>query len=234
MTLEDVLITFGRRDVLPIVGLGLLSVILWSVPIVKLLFVPFRVLNTIIHELGHVIAARVTGGKFRRFIINPGGGGSTPVDGGDVFVIGSAGYTTAALFGGVLILLTTSSIPSRAVLMGLGILLALICIMFVGNLFGIVMGLATAFVLYYGGWQLDDKGAATILLFLAVQMILASFRSLFIQLDVSRHGPGTSDAERLEHITAIPAILWALLWCLIAVVALVWSITTAYRDLPLY
>jgi hypothetical protein len=176
----------------------------------------------------------VTGGKFQRFIIHPGGGGVTLVLGGNTFIVGSAGYIGAALFGGILILLTTSSIPSRAVLMGLGILLALICSMFVGNLFGIVMGLATAFVFYYAGWQLDDAGAATILLFLAVQMILASFRSLFIQVDVSRRGQGTSDAERLERLTAIPAVFWAMLWCTTAIIVLVWSITTAYRDMPLY
>jgi Peptidase M50B-like len=118
--------------------------------------------------------------------------------------------------------------------MGLGMFFGLICLLFVGNLYGVVVGLALAGVIYYAGWQLDDEGAASILLFLAVQSILASFHSLFILVRASRNGRRTdSDAEKMQHLTAVPALFWALFWCLIAVLILVWSITVAYRDLPL-
>src|SRR5262245_40147037 len=109
MTLEDVLITLGRPDVLPILVLGLITVVLRELPIIRLLFVPFRALNTMIHELSHVIAVRITGGQYQRVIINPLGGGSTLVRGGSPFIVASAGYLGASLFGAILILLTTSS-----------------------------------------------------------------------------------------------------------------------------
>jgi len=233
MTLNDVLEMFGRRDVLFIVGLGFVSVLLWQVPVVNVLFIPFRVFNTIIHELGHVVAARMTGGLFRRFAVHPAGGGATPVLGGVSWVVASAGYLGATLFGSFLILLTTSSIPARATLMGLGMLLALICLFFVGNFSGFVVGILDAVLIYIAGWQLDDRGAATVLLLLAVQMILASFRSLFFQLRISRSGGGRSDAEMMEKITGVPAEFWALLWCFISIFVLLWSFTVAYRDLPL-
>jgi Peptidase M50B-like len=233
MTLEDVLITFGRPDVLPILVLGLISVVLSQIPIIGWFFVPFRVINTLIHELSHVIAIRVTGGQFQRLEIYASGGGVTPFRGQINWFVVSAGYIGATLFGGFLILLTTSSIPARAVLMGLAIFLGVICLSFVGNLFGFVMSLAVSGLMFYAGWQLDNEGAASILLFLAVQMILASFRSLSHQIKASRQHPGGSDAEVMEQMTAIPALFWALLWCLMAVVVLAWSITTAYRDLPL-
>jgi hypothetical protein len=38
----------------------------------------------------------------------------------------------------------------------------------------------------------------------------------------------------MEQLTAVSAATWALFWCFIAVLILIWSITTAYRDLPLY
>ena len=235
MTLDDVLITFSRPDVLPIVGLGALSVLLWNVPVLKLLLYPFWLFNTYIHELSHVIAIRMTGGWFQRFEIEPSLGGATPFFGRPNWFVASAGYVGSPLFGGFLILLTTSSIPARAVLMGLGMFFGIICLLFVGNLYGLVMGLALASLIYIAGWQLDDEGAASILLFLAVQAILASFHSLFILVRISHSRRRTdSDAEKMQHLTAIPALFWALFWCFIAILILVWSITTAYRDLPLY
>jgi hypothetical protein len=235
MTLDDVLITFGRRDVLPILALGVLSVVLWNVPVVKILLYPFWLFNTYIHELGHVIAIRMTGGLYKRFEIYPTRDGVTPFLGRLNWFVISAGYVGSALFGGVLILLTTSSIPARAVLMGLGMFFGLICLWFVGNLYGVVMGLAIAGVIFYAGWVLDDLGAAQILLFLAVQTILASFDSLIVLVRLARSGRrfGT-DAEKMEQLTAVSATSWALFWCFVAIGILIWSVTTAYRDMPLY
>jgi Peptidase M50B-like len=234
MTLQDVLITFSRRDVLSIVVLGLLSVVLRQVPGLNLLLYPFWLFNTFIHELAHIFALRATGGQYARFGVRPDHGGITPGAGGVGCIVASVGYLSEIFLGGFLILLTTSTIPARVILIGLGVLLALICFLFVGNFFGFVAGLAVAAIFYYLGWQLDERGAATILLFVAVQMILSTFDGLFKQLRASRRGGGGSDAELLERFTAIPALVWALLWCALAVAVLVWSITTAYRDLPLY
>ena len=47
MTLEDVLITFSRRDVLLIVGLGFVSVLLRQVQVLNLLLYPFWLFNTL-------------------------------------------------------------------------------------------------------------------------------------------------------------------------------------------
>ncbi len=37
----------------------------------------------------------------------------------------------------------------------------------------------------------------------------------------------------MEDVTAIPAVIWALLWCAVAIGILLWSVTITYRDLPL-
>src|SRR5690348_6920651 len=102
MTLNDVLATFGRRDVIFIVGLGFLSVLLWNVPVLKLLFYPFRILNVFIHELSHGFAAAMTGGKFQRFVILPDLGIAFS-GGGMQWIVLSAGYLGSALFGGFLV-----------------------------------------------------------------------------------------------------------------------------------
>jgi hypothetical protein len=234
MTWNDVISTFGRRDVLLIVGLAFVSVLLWNIPLIKLFFYPFRVLNVFVHELSHGFAAAMSGGRFDRFVVNPEISGAAYRYGGAHLIVAPAGYLGAALFGAFLILLSATSISARAILMGMSILLALACLFFVANCFGYVAGWGLSALLFYVGWQLDDSGAAAVLLFLAVQLILASFESLFVLLDLSRRGRGRgSDAEKMEAITGIPAASWALLWCFAAVAILVWSITVAYRDLPL-
>jgi hypothetical protein len=178
----------------------------------------------------------MTGGRFERFAINPDLSGVAERSGGMTFFVAPAGFVGTALFGGFLILLTTASIPARVILMALGLLLALLCLLFLANCYGIVAGWMLATALFYVGWQLDDEGAAAILLFLAVQMILASFEALFDLIKFphyTRAGGPPSDAEKMETITGVPAASWALLWCITAIAILVWSITVAYRDLPL-
>jgi Peptidase M50B-like len=234
MTLNDVLITFGRRDVLLIVGLGLLSVILWNVPFVKLLLYPFWLFNTFIHEFSHAFALGMTGRRFRGVVIDPSTHGVTRFLGSQGCISVSAGYLGSALFGGFLILLTTADLSARAALLVLGVLFAILCLFFVTNCFGIVAGLVLAGALCVVGSYLDDQSAAMALLFLAVQTILASFHSLFILIGIARSGQRRdSDAEIMERITTIPAVFWALLWCAVAIGILLWSVTVAYRDLPL-
>ena len=234
MTLNDVLTTFGRRDVLLIVGLGLLSVLLWQVPFVKLLLYPFWLFNTFIHEFSHAFALGMTGRRFRGVDIEPNREGVTKFEGHQGCILISAGYLGSALFGGFLILLTTADLSARAALLVLGVLFALLCLFFVTNCFGIVTGLGLAGALCFAGSYLDDQGAAMVLLFLAVQTILASFDSLFMLIQIARSGRRRdSDAEVMQDITAIPAVFWALLWCAVAIGILLWSVTVAYRDLPL-
>jgi hypothetical protein len=234
MTLNDVLVTFGRRDVLLIVGLGLLSVILWNIPFIKLLLYPFWLFNTFIHEFGHAFALGMTGRRFRGVVIEPNREGVTKFEGRRGCILISAGYLGSALFGGFLILLTTADLSARAALLVLGVLFGILCLFFVTNCFGIIAGMVLAGALCVAGSYLDDQSAAMALLFLAVQTILASFDSLFVLVRIARSGRRhDSDAELMEAITAIPAVLWALLWCAVAIGILLWSVTVAYRDLPL-
>jgi hypothetical protein len=230
MTLDDVWIAWSRPGVLLIVGLGLASVLLWQVPIVKLVLYPFWLFNTFIHEFAHVFAVGMTGRRFRGLDVEPSMRGVTHFAGSQGCLVVSAGYLGAALFGGFLILLTTADLSGRAALLVLGVFFGILCLCFVTNGFGIVAGVGMAGALCVAGSYLDNEGASAVLLFLAVQTILASFNSLFILVRIARSGrPHQSDAEIMEELTAIPAVVWALLWCLAAVAILVWSVTVAYR-----
>jgi hypothetical protein len=56
-------------------GIGVASVILWQTTIGGLLLYPFTILATWFHEMGHGIAAMLTGSRFDRLLIFPDGSG---------------------------------------------------------------------------------------------------------------------------------------------------------------
>lgn len=222
-----------QREVLLVLTLGLISVILWRAPYVGMLFYPFQLFGTFIHELCHGLAAIATGGAFRRFAVNPDLSGVALSAGGIRWIIVSAGYVGSALFGGLLVILSAWGVSARGTLFWLGVTLGLLCLLFVRNLFGIVAGLALAAALIGAGRWLNARWADGLLLFLAVQMMLNALNSLFdlVQISTSMSGVPT-DAAIMAQATGIPAVFWALLWTAISIVCLVGSLRLAYRRTP--
>ena len=215
-------------------GLGLLSVLLWRLPAVGWLLYPFQLLNTFVHELSHGIAATVTGGDFRRFVVRPDLSGTAWSAGGVGWIVVSAGYLGSAVVGGVLTVLSGRGVSARLVLWGLGLGLGLMCLLFVSNFFGVVAGLLTAAALCAAGRLLPKLWADTLLLLLAVQMMLNSLDSLFDLFQLSAAAPGAvTDAQIMSRATGVPAVVWALRWSLVALAILGSSLCFAYRRPPL-
>ncbi len=222
-----------QREIALVLGLGLVSVLLWHVPLLGWIFYPFQLFGTFVHELCHGLAAIITGGEFRRFAVHPNLSGVAFSAGGIRWIIISAGYVGSALFGSLLVLLSAWNAPARRVLIGMGVVLGLLCLLFVRNLFGIASGLAIAAALIWAGRTLSARWADGLLLFLAVQMMLNAINSLFdlVQLSTLRSGLPT-DAEIMARLTGIPAVVWAVLWTAIALGCLVGSLRLAYYRTP--
>lgn len=226
------LASWRHREVLTVLGLGLLTVLLWRLPVVGLIFYPFRLFGTFVHELSHGLTAIATGGAFRRFIVNPDFSGTAWSAGGIKWLVTSAGYIGTALAGGFLTLLSARGVSARRVLVGLGILLGLLCLLFVRNVFGVVTGLLIAGALFLAG-RLPRLWADGLLLLLAVQLILNGFDSLWDLVLLSTQRPQTlTDAQIMASATGIPAIVWAVLWSCIAGAVLWVTLRVAYRRPP--
>lgn len=222
-----------QREILVVLGLGILTLFLWRIPSLGLVFYPFKLFNTFVHELSHGLAAIVTGGGFQRFVVRPDLSGTAWSIGGMRWIIVSAGYIGSALFGGGLTLLAAWGIPARSVLFWLGLALGLLCLLFVRNLFGIVSGMALAAGLLLAARRLDAFWADGLLLFLAVQAMLNSLDSLFDQVGFALAvGSPATDAQIMQQATGIPAFVWALLWTAISLLILIGSLRLAYYRLP--
>jgi hypothetical protein len=236
MTFAEVLQAWTRPAVLQLVGLAALSVLLWRLPLISLLFYPFRLFNTFVHELSHGLAAMISGGEFHRFYIHPGRDGLALVRGGSLLLVASAGYVGSALFGAALLFMVASALANRTLLVLLGGALLALCLVFVRNLFGFVAGLLLAAAMIAAGLYLPERYITWLLTFLAIQTALSALDNVVVLMHLSLRGRATafpSDAQVLARHTGIPALVWALLWCLIALGLIVAAVPLAARGTPL-
>ncbi len=230
--LTDIMATWSRWDILMPVGLGILSMLFWRVPGLKLLFYPFQLLNTFIHELSHGFIALLTGGGFQYMLIHRNTEGVAYIRRSKTGIVATAGYLGAVLVSGLFIQLPTTRTPAPLVLIWIGITLFVMSATFVRNLFGLISGIVLAVALVGAGRVLDDHAARLLLGVFAVQMPLMAMRSLLILVRLSLHPArpdGLNDAQQLQKITGIPAVIWALLWCLIGLGIVLVAVTIAYR-----
>jgi hypothetical protein len=213
-----------------IVGLAALAAfILAVVPWLAPLAYPLRLLITIVHELGHGLAALLTGGQFLRFVVFPSGEGVAYTAGGWRLLVIPAGYLGAAAFGAGLIVAGRTARTSRAVMTGLGgALLALTLLYGTPSIFspswqsglltvgsGVFLGAAFLWVAARAtlGWTLF------LLNLIAVQAGLTAFSDLVTLIGLSTRffGGPSNDAQAMAAATFLPAAFWAVLWAATAI-----------------
>lgn len=220
---------FSTRQTLSLIGLaGLVTLLIAVIPWFGFLNYPFRLLLTIVHELGHGLATLLTGGEFVRFVVFPNGAGLATTAGGWRFVVIPAGYLGVALFGAILILLGRNHRWARTAMAVIGAGMILLCLryglpaIFAGQ---ILSGLLTTVSgVIFGGLFLwvALKAAPGWIIFLlhlvAIQAGLTAFSDLFgvIGLSTRFFNAPANDAQAMAELTFVPAIVWALFWAIIA------------------
>jgi hypothetical protein len=225
--------TSRRADRRHWLGLALLAValiVLWQVPWLGWLAYPFRLFGTFVHELSHGLAAIATGGAFQRFSVQPDLSGLAWSAGGIRVVVTSAGYLGSAIFGGVLIALHARWLSARVLLVGMAVVLALLCLLFVRNLFGLASGLLLSAAMGWAGLRLAEAWRDGLLKVLALQLILDGYNSLFTVFRLARTGDTASDAQTMAQLTWLPASLWAVLWMLVSTAVLFGVLRFAMRG----
>jgi len=201
-----------------LVVLGVLLLVFWN----SILLWPVKIVVVLFHELGHAVAAWVTGGSVVEIGLSPRVGGYTLTQGGFRLLILNAGYL-GSMVAGVLLLMATkrSAQVARGIAWGLGGALLLVALLFVRPIlsFGFAFSLLTALAFWglarYGSAQLDR------LVLRALGLFSVLYAAFDIRSDVFRAGAAASDAHMLAEATWIPAPVWGLAW-LAAGVAILW------------
>ena len=209
-------------------------VAVWLIPYAEILVLPFKLFVTIIHEAGHALAALATFGDVNRISIDWVGNGVTETRGGLRFIVSSAGYVGTTIYGSALLLLLRSARYVRAAAMGTATLLLVITAFFAGNFPMWLVGLFFAVALLFVGIKCSIAVTHFFMSFLAVQSLLNALQDLRVLLYLSMFEPSThTDAQNMATATNgfLPAIIWAVLWALIALVILGFTLFQYYRSL---
>lgn len=239
----------ARPQAMTLLAAAIISVVLWFIPFGEVLTYPFRIFVTFIHEGGHAIAALLTGNSVGSLSVAMNASGETYTTQGGLLsqmFVASAGYLGSMAFGALLLVLIRKVVAARLVLVGsAGIIFLLTLIYGIfkpiiswGALSGIPFTFLAGTVLTVGLIAVAKFASARVatffVSFLAVQCILNALLDLktvfFLSSPFALTVP--TDAMNLAAVTGLPAILWATLWILIALVilALAMRIYVVARD----
>ena len=85
-------------SIISIVSLGVIHLLRTEQSLSSVMY-SFQLFGTLIHEIGHSVAALVTGGRVDGFVVNASTGGFALIAGGNPFIVLPAGYVGSAIFG---------------------------------------------------------------------------------------------------------------------------------------
>jgi hypothetical protein len=221
---------FTAQQTLVLIGLaGLATLLIAFMPWLSLLNFPFRLLVTLVHELGHGLAALLTGGSFIRFVIFPNGAGLAYTAGGWRFAVIPAGYVGVAVFGAGLILLGRSHRWSRIAMSLIGGAMSLLSlryglpsifsVQFLSGLLTTVSGVIFGALFLWVAIKAAPGWIIFLLHLVAIQAGLTAFSDIATVIGLSTRffNAPANDAASMAELTFIPAIVWALVWAIAAV-----------------
>ena len=228
-----------------------LSIALWFIPFAEILSYPFRIFVTFIHEGGHALAALVTGNSVESLSVAMNASGETYTTQGGMFsqmLVSSAGYLGAMTFGALLLVLIRKAVAARIVLAGSALLILILTTVFgllkplvagswssmSGIPFTLFAGIALAVGLLAVARFASARVATFVLSMLAVQCVLNALLDLKTVLFLSSPFAASvhTDAANMANATGVPAVIWTIIWIVIAFGILLVSLRlyVALRD----
>jgi hypothetical protein len=196
-----------------LISAGVLTLLGFAIPVLQRVFLPLQYLNTHLHEFSHAITAQVTGAHVQQIIVRADGSGETPVAGGLVLLVASAGYVGASIFGAAMIYAARTERGARSMLWTLFVLMVISLVIWVrGDSIGVVSGIGWAIVLGICAVTLKGPWLQFVTQFLGLQQCLNAVHSVFTLLQISVATEVHSDATILAEVTGLPSYVWAFGW----------------------
>jgi hypothetical protein len=203
-----------RRLLLPL-ALAAVSLLLWD----TFALYPFRVFVVFLHEISHGLAAVATGGSIVSIGLSVDEGGVCVSRGGWPFLILNAGYLGSLLWGAAFLLLGGRRTRARSVIGVISVFTLAATVVYVRTGFGILYGLAAAFLLFVVASRLAP--AASEYLLAAIGATSCLYAVWDVASDVLFRHSSQSDAAALARLTGLPAMVWGVAWIAFSVAVLV-------------
>lgn len=190
------------------------AIIIRQIPIVS---IPLNWLESYFHEISHGITALITGGEIMRIQLFANGAGLCTTRGGGSFFISFFGYAGATFWGWLLFKLANSHQRTAQVVSGLMIILLLASLAFWARDLLTIIILSSLAVMFVFTIKMRRLYTLQLLLkFFGLSILLNSLFSPTYLFD----GRDLGDGAALASMTMVPELVWVLLWCILAIVAL--------------
>ncbi len=227
-----------RQRAALLAGIAFASIILWQTMLGSLLLYPFTILATWFHEMGHGIAAMLTGRGFERLQIFADGSGVAeslgPADGYRLTdaLIAASGPLGPAIAGALLIICSRSPAATRNALAVLGVALVVSTLIWVRSLTGwlILPALGSAIVLL--AWRGSPAWQSFVIQLLGVQACISVWRQFDYLFSPGGSVGGQlqrSDTGAIADVLLLPYWFWGATISAAILALLWWSFRLAFQ-----
>jgi hypothetical protein len=227
-----------RQRIGLLMGIAVASVILWQTSIGSLLLYPFTILATWFHEMGHGVAAMLTGSSFERLLIFPDGSGvaqsMVPADASGLTnaLIAASGPLGPAIAGSLLIIASRTDKATRAALSVVGLALIISTIIWVRTLTGWLVLPALGIAILALAWRGTAAQQRFGIQFLGVQACISVWQQFGYLFSAGGSIGGElhrSDTSAIADALLLPYWFWGAAISAAIVVFLWWSFAVAFR-----
>ncbi|KAJ2458298.1 hypothetical protein GGF42_002161 [Coemansia sp. RSA 2424] len=102
---------------------ALAILVLWRIPYLKVILLPFKLVTVALHEFSHAAAGLCTGAKISSITIDPDEGGLTRMTGGKWCCVMPAGYLGSSFLGALMVFAGFNVLASKIVSVVIGVCL---------------------------------------------------------------------------------------------------------------
>lgn len=182
----------------------------------------FNIINTLIHELGHALMSLLLQGKVSNIKVFQDTSGVTTTQSNSKFkstLVSLAGYPFASVMAFVCFFLLSVGYE-KWILVGLTAIFLIMLIFWIRNWYGaiwvLVFTLINIALLYF--WR-NDTANEIVAWFYSMMILVESVWSTWVLVWLSAKTPDKAgDATNLHKFAYLPAIIWAVLFALFALV----------------
>ena len=194
---------------------GLATIIIWQIPYGHQILYPFTLLATYAHEMGHGLAAMLTGAEFEQLVLFPNGSGFARYRGHDIgrlsrAFIAAGGLVGPSIAGATLLALASRTGKYRFLLKVLAVLMLASGLIWARSLFSLVFAFGFAAAFWFGS-RTKGSGPAFLVHLVAVQLCLSVFSDLdymFSDGAVVDGKVSLSDVSQIEQALFLPYWIW--------------------------
>lgn len=203
--------------------LVVLSLAFWN----SILLTPIKLFVVLLHELSHALAAIVTGGSVEYIEIDARIGGLAVTRGGWTWLVVSSGYLGSMLLGSGILLASVRTRGARMLSAGIGVVVLTITAVFVRNGFGLLFGALFGAAMLAAARFLPSPWLPMLMQYLGT--ISCLYALVDVQEDLLTFEHRMTDASIMASHTGIPALVWGVLWSILALLVLLLTLRIVWR-----